>query len=149
MPSCDYNFCFDAKVLSVTANRGFSIQIQNLLYGEVYTLLPLLFREYFFLWDIRDHLSAAITTSRVKMQNSILIKMFNPDKSLEIFQLKYIQENWRALDADTDATRELQSSTSEAKCTKWVYDTSEFKDTAVTDNDWVCDKVSNRQRLGV
>ena len=35
----------------------------------------------------------------------------------------------------------MQSSASEEKCTKWIYDTSEFIDTAVTDNDWVCDKV--------
>ena len=27
-----------------------------------------------------------------------------------------------------------------SQCPQWEYDTSEFKDTAVTENDWVCDK---------
>ena len=44
---------------------------------------------------------------------------------------------------DAEAIQELQGSASEEKCTQWVYDTSEFIDTAVTDNDWVCDKVSS------
>ena len=29
-----------------------------------------------------------------------------------------------------------------SKCSQWEYDQSEFWDTAVTDNDWVCDKVT-------
>ena len=27
-----------------------------------------------------------------------------------------------------------------SQCPQWEYDTSEFKNTAVTENDWVCDK---------
>ena len=27
-------------------------------------------------------------------------------------------------------------------CSQWEYDTSEFKDTAVTENNWVCGEVS-------
>ena len=29
-----------------------------------------------------------------------------------------------------------------SQCPEWEYDTSEFKDTAVTENDWICDKVN-------
>merc|ERR1719195_903064 len=56
--------------------------------------------------------------------------------------LKYIQENWRALAADTDATQELETGAEVSKCSQWEYDQSEFWDTAVTDNDWVCDKAN-------
>ena len=28
-------------------------------------------------------------------------------------------------------------------CSQWEYDTSEFKDTAVTENNWVCNEVSS------
>ena len=31
-----------------------------------------------------------------------------------------------------------------SQCTEWQYDTTEFKDTAVTENDWVCDKVKTQ-----
>jgi len=56
--------------------------------------------------------------------------------------LDYIKKNWISLSGDAEAIQELQGSASEEKCTKWVYDTSEFIDTAVTDNDWVCDKAN-------
>ena len=62
--------------------------------------------------------------------------------------MDYITKNWRSLAGDAESIQELQGSASEEKCTKWVYDTSEFIDTAVTDNDWVCDKVSSSPESG-
>ena len=40
----------------------------------------------------------------------------------------------------TYAQDQEQEAPSLASCTEWTYDTSEFYDTAITENNWVCDK---------
>lgn len=54
--------------------------------------------------------------------------------------IDYIKVNYEGLLLDTNATKKIQSDAKLAACSSWSYDTSEFTDTAVTENDWVCQK---------
>ena len=48
--------------------------------------------------------------------------------------------NWLGDTYCTYAQDQEQEAPSLASCTEWTYDTSEFYDTAITENNWVCDK---------
>ena len=79
--------------------------------------------------------------------------------------LDYIKTNWKDIAGNETEVQDLQVGTTSlgfvsgakeavnihhiyqtkaelTQCPQWEYDTSEFKDTAVTENDWVCDKVN-------
>lgn len=54
--------------------------------------------------------------------------------------IEYIRDNYEGLMLDVNATKRIQNDTELVACSAWSYDTSEFHDTAVTENDWVCQK---------
>jgi len=63
--------------------------------------------------------------------------------SYEEEDLDYIKGNWRDLANNESEVAKLQTRAAKTQCPEWVYDTSEFKDTAVTENDWICDEAMN------
>eukprot|EP00092_Neocalanus_flemingeri_P014336 GFUD01015463.1.p1 GENE.GFUD01015463.1~~GFUD01015463.1.p1 ORF type:complete len:584 (+),score=109.85 GFUD01015463.1:144-1895(+) len=54
--------------------------------------------------------------------------------------IEYIKDNYEGLLLDTNATAKIQGEAKLEACTTWDYDRSEFYDTAITENDWVCSK---------
>jgi len=52
----------------------------------------------------------------------------------------YIKDNYEGLFLDANATLKIQGDAKLEACSSWEYDTSEFYDTAITENDWVCAK---------
>jgi len=54
--------------------------------------------------------------------------------------VQYIRENYEGLILDQNTTNKIQTEAGLAACSAWTYDTSEFWDTAVTENNWVCQK---------
>merc|ERR1712013_77741 len=54
--------------------------------------------------------------------------------------VQYIKENYEGLMLDQNTTNKIQTEADLAACSAWTYDTTEFLDTAVTENNWVCQK---------
>jgi len=54
--------------------------------------------------------------------------------------VEYISDNYEGLMLDQKAIQGIQNDTQLAACSNWTYDTSEFYDTVITENDWVCQK---------
>jgi len=54
----------------------------------------------------------------------------------------YIKDNYEGLFLDANATLKIQGDAKLEACSSWEYDRSEFYDTAITENDWVCAKVN-------
>ena len=64
-------------------------------------------------------------------------------KGIKLFQLEAIKANLTELLSDparTELARLQEEEAQKEACTAWEFDTSEFWDTAVTENNWICDK---------
>jgi len=57
-------------------------------------------------------------------------------------QLDQIRDNWENIANDKDELASLQASATLTECQNFLYDQSEFYDTVVTENNWVCSKAN-------
>ena len=57
-------------------------------------------------------------------------------------QLDQIRDNWENIANDKDELSSLQASATLTECQNFLYDQTEFYDTVVTENNWVCSKVT-------
>ena len=65
------------------------------------------------------------------------------------FQLETIQNNWEELAKNASSLTEIQAGATLGHCEQFVFDQSEFWDTAVTENSWVCSKVTTEFSMGM
>ena len=70
-------------------------------------------------------------------------------KEFKQFQLETIQNNWEDLAKNASSLTEIQADATLGHCEQFVFDQSEFWDTAVTENSWVCSKVTTEFSMGM
>jgi len=130
-----------------------------LLLGPLFFIMPFPLLHQVFVLHSPEHNCThpdRLTPETVGIDNiTVWQKLFVPEEMLPSYEMgpsqcnyynysdemvQYIRENHEGLIIDQNTTHKIQTEAGLAACSAWTYDTSEFWDTAVTENNWVCQK---------
>jgi len=151
---------FDDIIDDLGGLGKYQIRLLVLLLGPLFFIMPFPLLHQVFVLHSPLHTCIhpdRLTPETVGIDNiTIWQKLFLPEEMLPTYEMgpsqcnyynysnemvQYIRENYEGLMLDQNTTNKIQTEAGLAACSAWTYDTSEFWDTAVTENNWVCQKV--------
>jgi len=150
---------FDDIIDDLGGLGKYQIRLLVLLLGPLFFIMPFPLLHQVFVLHSPLHTCIhpdRLTPETVGIDNiTIWQKLFVPEEMLPTYEMgpsqcnyynysnemvQYIRENYEGLMLDQNTTNKIQTEAGLAACSAWTYDTSEFWDTAVTENNWVCQK---------